>query len=256
MALGDNELFASRSFAGRPRMVVERNKVGTIGTIAAAPELVVGTPLAWSSSTLKWTVYTQPSDAAIYTITDQAGATDGGSFMLFIDGVGVYLAWNVLIAAAQTAINNALAAAGKDYTVVVTCTEVGLGVSGAVMTLTFSENAGAPVLQLDGTGLSDGGVAEPGNLVLAASDAGTALNGTNEIAGFLAHHDVATSAADDVQAVIMLAGEIHADDVNTTAIRALCGGSPSAAEMTAALKKAALRLKDIHIRGLAAVEGS
>lgn len=255
MALGTNELFSSRAFSGRPRMVVERNKVGTIGPISAAPLLVPGVPLAWDSSQSKWTVWTQPSDAAIYTITDQAADTDGGTFVLMVDGLASVHAWNATPAAIQAELLAVLADAGKSFTVAVTCTEANIGVSGAVATLTFSESAGAPSVDLDGSGLTDGGVAEPGNLVLAASDAGTSLSGTDVIAGFLAHHDVQTDASDDVLAVIMLAGEIHADDVNTSAIRALCGGSPSAAELTAALKKASLREKGIIVRGLAAVEG-
>jgi hypothetical protein len=255
MALETNELFASRDFLGRPRMVVERNKVGTIGPLAVADTLPVGTPLAWDSSGNQWAPYTQPSDAPVYTITDQAGATDGGTFVVLIDDVSIVLAWNETAAAAQVAILAALSAAGKPYTVAVTCSEANIGVSGAVMTLTFTENAGAPVLQIDTVGLTDGGVSEPANLVLAATDAGTALNGTNVIAGFLCHQEASVGIADDVQITVMLAGEVHRDDINTTAIRSACLGSPSEAELDAALKAVSLREKGITVRGLAAVEG-
>lgn len=148
MALGTNELFASRDFGGRPRMVVERNKVGTIGGggVSAAVELPVGAPLAWDTVVGAWVPYTQ-----------------GGS------------------------------------------------------------------------------------------------NGSGVIAGFVAHQAVTVDATDDVQAVIMLAGEVHRDDINTSAIRTALdtasGATPSEANIDAALKVASLRQRGITVRGLADVAG-
>lgn len=254
MALQDNEGFASRDFVGRPRMVVRDSKNAKFA--AGTALLVPGTPLAWNDSTELWVPYTQPSDAAVYTITDQNQGTDGGTFDLFIDGLAVVdLDWDELIADAQTKINAVLAGGGKPYSVVVTCTEVGLGVASAVMTLTFTENAGAPVVTMNTEKITDGGVSEPGNLVLAASDAGTALNNTEKIAGFVAHDSVQLLAGGEVLGVVQLFGEVHRDDVNTAAIRALLSGSPSEAELDTALKQADLRMKGLLIRGLADVAG-
>lgn len=59
MALGDNELFGSTSFPGRPRMEVRQNKVGTIEAQSAVAELPVGCPVAWDTSTAAWTALTQ-----------------------------------------------------------------------------------------------------------------------------------------------------------------------------------------------------
>jgi hypothetical protein len=256
MALADNELFASRNFAGSIRMKVKDNKPAKFAASAGAELLVPGTPIAWNSSTKLWVPYTQPSDAAVYTITDQNAGTDGGTFDLFIDGLAVVdIDWDELVADVQTKINAVLADAGKPYTVACTCTEVGLGVASAVLTITFSENAGAPTVAINTEKITDGGVSEPGNLVLAASNAGTALNDTNVIAAFIAHDSVQLDAADEVLGVIMLTGEIHRDDVNTAAIRALLAGTPSENELDTALKQASLREKGIIVRGLASVAG-
>lgn len=250
MALEDRELFASRSFAGRPRMVVERNKVGTIGPVSGAPELPVGTPLAWDSSASKWAPYTQPSDAAVYTITADSTAASAGTFDLVIDGLVVQLAFDASAAEVEAGVNAVLADAGKGWEVSAAATTgADLGVNDAVVTVTFDEAAGAPSVELDAANLS-------GNAhVLAASDAGTQLNGTNVIAGFVAHQKVQTDASDDVQATIMLVGEVHRDDINTSTIRSALLGSPSEGELDAALKASSLRDKGIHVRGLAAVEG-
>ena len=254
MAYGPNEKFSTQEFSGRPRMVVKDNKVATFATDASERELVVGTPVAWNGS--YWVPYAQPSDAAIYTITDQNQGTDGGSFDLFIDGLAVMgLAWNVTPSAAQTAINAVLADAGKPYTVAVTCTEANIGVASAVMTITFTENAGAPSVAIETEGITDGGTAEPGNLVLAASDAGTALDGSEVIAGFVAHDNVQLDDTYEVLGVVMLRGEVHRDDINTAAIRALLDGSPSENELDTALRAASLREKGIDVRGLSAVAG-
>lgn len=146
MALETNELFASRDFGGRPRMVVERNKVGTIGPQDAAVELPIGTPLSWNTSTSKWDTFTQ-----------------GGS------------------------------------------------------------------------------------------------NGTNIIAGFVAHQAASVGDTDDVQATIMLAGEVHRDDINTAAIRAALdtgsGAAVTEGQLDTALRAATLREKGVTVRGLDAVAG-
>lgn len=258
MALKDNELFSSVAGRGAEIRLFPREegglKVGTIAQQSGAPTLLKGLALAYDRDVNLWTVYTQPSDQAIYTITDQAGATDGGTFTLMIDGLDSVHAWNATPAAMEAELLLLLADAGKDYTVAVTNTEANIGVSGAVATLTFSENADAPSVDLDGTGLTDGGVVEPGNLVLAASDAGTQMNGEDQIRGFLyTMEGVVTSASEEVQATIMIDGEVHRDDVNTAALRALMGGSPSEAEVDTALRSQELRKLGLNIRGLTQV---
>lgn len=252
MALADLDLFNSRDFLGSIRLVVEKNKVATFATNAGATVLLPGLPVAKNSSSKLWVPYTQPSDAAVATITNQSSDVDGGSQDLYIDGLQVSdLAWNITPAAAQTAINALLADAGKPYSVVVTCTEANLGVAAAVMTITFSENAGAPTLAYDGALITDGGVSEPH--VFAVSDAGTALNETNVIRGFIAHDSVTLDTAGEVQGVIALVGEVHRDDVNTTAMLALLEGSPSEAELDIALRAVEQSSLNFLVRGLADV---
>lgn len=250
MTLATNELFGSADGPGSEiRMVVLRNRVGTIVAQTGAPLLPKGTPLAWDSDADLWTVYTQPSDAAIYTITADSTAASAGTFQLIVDGLAVPLAFDVTAAALEAAVNAVLEDAGKPYRVSADATTGDdLGDNDAVVTITFDEAAGEPSVALDASGLT-------GNAhVLAATDPGTQLEGTDQIRGFVADvGGVQTSATGDVQAVIMLEGEIHRDDVNTEAIRDVLGGSPSEGELDVALKSPRLRELSLHVRGLAGV---
>lgn len=250
MTLADNELFSSKAGRGAEiRMFPTKNKVGTLAAQSAAPLLPKGTPLSWNASLGQWTVYTQPSDAAIYTITANATPASAGTFDLVIDGLVTELAFDVAAAALQTAVNALLLDAGKPYTVAAVQTAgTDLGDANAVVTITFSENAGAPTVDLDVSDLT-------GNAhVLGTTDAGTQLNGTNEIRGFLMTMEgVQTSATGEVHVVIMLEGEVHRDDINTAAIRAVLGGAPTEGELDTALKSQKLRDLSLHVRGLAGV---
>ena len=84
-------------------------------------------------------------------------------------------------------------------------------------------------------------------------------NGSGVIAAFVAHQTVTVDATDDVQATIMLSGEVHADDINTALIRTAVvlasGAALSEGQLTAALKLSSLRDKNLHVRGLSVVEG-
>lgn len=250
MALQKNELFSGpTSIPQQPRLKAEALMPVRFAASATAELLPLGTPVAVKKSTGKWVPYQQSADHPIFTITDQAGATDGGTFVLMVDGLASVHAWDVTPAAMQAELLALLADAGKPYTVACTCTETNLGVSAAVMTLTFSEAAGAISVDLDGSGLTDGGVAEPGNLVLAASDAGTAMDETDLIKGFVYESQIQLDDTDDVLGIVMVEGEAYAADVNTAAIRAVLGGSPSEGEVQAALKADHLRARFV-IRGL------
>lgn len=245
MTLEARELFAGpTNIPQTPRMHARSLRV--VSMAAGSALLPVGTPLARNSSTGLWVPYVQPSDAAIYTVTNQSTDVDGGSFRLTIDGATVELAWNVTAAAAQTEINAVLAAAGRAYTVGVGCSEANLGVAAAVLTITFSENAGAPNVEYDGEDILDDTVSEPH--AFAQSDAGTALNETNVIRGFVYDAEVQLSGTGEVHGLALILGEVYSSDVNTVAIRAVLGGSPSAGEINTAL--AALDPARILVRGL------
>lgn len=76
-------------------------------------------------------------------------------------------------------------------------------------------------------------------------------NGEAVIRGFLMDVDgVATSATEEVQVVIMLEGDVHRDDINTTAIRAVLGGSANEAQVDTALQAQLLRELSLHVQGL------
>jgi len=243
MALESNELFSQRSFAGRPRMVVERNRVGTFAVDASARKLVPGTPIAYNGT--DWVPLAQGADAAIYTITANATAASAGTFLLIVEGQASQIAFDATAAQIQAELE---ARHGAGIVAAVATTGTDLGDNSAVVTLTFDENfgSGAPSVEADMSDLT-------GNVhVLAATDAGTELLGAEKIRGFVAHADVQLSATDEVQGDVMLAGEVHRDDINTAAIRALCTGSISEAEMDIRLKDG-LRELSLHVRGLADV---
>lgn len=253
MALQKQELIAGPSTIGpQPRLKARSLLVARFST--GTELLPIGSPVAKLKSTGKWVPYTQPSDAAIYTLTNAGGDLDGGSFVLMVDGLAVERPWNDTAANLQTAINAVLAAAGKSYTVACAATMgANIGANGAIVTITFGEGAGAPVVDFDGAGLTDGGVAEPGGIVLAASDAGTAYDEADVIAGFVYSEAVQLDDTDDVLGKVLVRGEVYEADVNTAAIRAVLRGSPSDGEVQTALKSPRLAAK-VLVRGLSGVE--
>ncbi len=78
-------------------------------------------------------------------------------------------------------------------------------------------------------------------------------NGRGTIRGFVYGTDQVDDETDDVLIVALYRGEVHRDDINTAAIRALCGGSPSEANIDAALSVRGLRDMGIDVVGLAGV---
>jgi hypothetical protein len=78
-------------------------------------------------------------------------------------------------------------------------------------------------------------------------------NGRGTIRGFIYGTDQADDDTDDVLVVVLYEGEVHRDDINTSTIRALLGGSPSEANIDAALRVRGLRDMGIHVVGLTAV---
>lgn len=251
MALNTNELRSVAAGKGSEiRMVSERNKVGTLAAVSGAPLLPKGCPLSWDSSASFWVPYTQPSDAAVYTITSDGTPATAGVFLLAIDGLAVEVAFDADAAGVDAAVNAVLADAGKGYQISSADSGGGsdLGDASHVVTMTFDEAAGAPSVSLDPSQLT-------GNAhVLAQSNAGTQLNGSNKIRGFIQDVDgIQSSATEEVQMIVMLEGEVHRDDINTSAIRAVLPGAPSEAELDAALQSQALRDLSLHVRGLADV---
>lgn len=253
MALQKNELMSDAVALG----VTPRTRPGAllVARFSTGTELLPrGTPVAKLKSTGKWVPYTQPSDAAIYTLTNAGGDLDGGSFVLIVDGLALEQPYNVTAANLQTAINALLAAAGKSYVVACVATMgANIGANGAIITITFGEAAGAPVVDFDGAGLTDGGVSEPAGIVLAASDAGTAYDEADVIAGFVHVEAVQLDDTDDVLGRVLVRGEVYEADVNTAAIRSVLRGSPSDGEVQTALRAPRLAAK-ILVRGLSGVE--
>lgn len=255
MALQKQELLAGPSTIGpQPRLAARSLLVARFST--GTELLPIGAPVAKLKSTGKWVPYTQPSDAAVFTLTSLAttNGSDGGFATLYIDGLAIVLLWNETLANVNAKINAVLADAGKSYSVVATvpAMEAGLGVD-AVVTLTFGEGAGAPTVALDASTITDDGVSEPANLVLATGDAGTDYDEADVIAGFVYSEAVQLDDTDDVLGKVLVRGEVYEADVNTSTIRAALRGSPSDGEVQAALKNPRLAPK-ILVRGLSGVE--
>jgi hypothetical protein len=253
MTLKENQLFSSVAGRGAEIRLFPREegglKVGTIAAQAGAPTLLKGLLMAYDRSTDKWNPYVQPSDAAVHVLTANATPATAGTMLIIVDGLATEHAFDTTAVAAATKINAALLDAGKPYTVSGADTvAVDLGDANHVATFTFTENAGAPSWDVDMSGLTGNAPAE------SITDAGTQLNGTNEIRGVLyTMEGVVTHATNESQGVIMIEGELHRDDVNTTALRALMGGSPSEAEVDTALRSQKLRDLSLHVRGLSNV---
>lgn len=257
MALKIEELFTSASRGARARMTPDRRGlyVATFGADALAELLIAGCPVAYNEINDEWVPYTQPSDASIVTLTRDAGAGDGGTMELIIDGLGISLDWDEDTAGVLAKVNAVLEDAEKPYVVTVANSGSGtdLGTSGNVQTITFGEGAGSPTVSVDTVGLTDGGVSEPSGIALVISDAGTSLEGSNKIRGFVFEDSIQIDASDEVLGVIMVKGEAERNDANTAAVRALLRGSPSEAELDLALGKPAVRDAGIFVRGLSTV---
>ena len=81
------------------------------------------------------------------------------------------------------------------------------------------------------------------------------MNDTATIRAFVYDKAVQLNASGEVHGVIMVAGEVYEPDVNTAAIRAVLGGSPTQGNVQTALTSGTptLRELDILVRGLSGV---
>ncbi len=376
MALKIEELFTSASRGARARVTPDTRGlyVATFAADALIELLIAGCAVAFNESTNKWVPYTQPSDAAIHTLTSDANAdgtarvagtpqvdvitanatpASGGTFDISINGHDATLAFDPTGAEMQTQLRAMLLAEyGADAVACVSSVDVDLGDASAVITLTFVETMGIVDMQIDthdltgnahvlsqttlgvdpvaavaaasgtfdlelngyrtevpynvtaaalqvllrarfgadGSDLPGGGtiacVATTGAnlgvnsavititwpelmgapvvaidtddmggglIVLAATGAGTALDRTDKIRGFVFEDSIQIDASDDVLGVIMVKGEVERDDANTSAVRALLRGSPSEAELDVALGAPKLKDAGIMVRGLSTV---
>ena len=225
--------------------------VGELAAQTGAPLLPELTPLVWDESVSKWTVYTQASDPAIYTITANATAATAGQFQLYVNGYAMNFAFDTDAATVQAQLRATLGAVGFPQAASITAVQTAgtdLGDNSAIVTITFHEDAGSPALQLATGDLT-------GNAhVLAATDAGTGLNGTNKIRAFVGDEGGRqTSATEEVQVTLFKAGTAHRDDINTAAVRAVLGGSPSEAELDTALRDVGVRDVGVDIQGLSQI---
>ena len=181
-----------------------------------------------------------------------AVAAASGTFDLELNGYRTEVPYNVTAAALQVLLRARFGADGSDLPggdtiACVATTGANLGVNSAVITITWPELMGAPVVAVD-TDDMGGGL-----IVLAATDAGTALDSTDKIRAFVFEDSIQIDASDEVLGVIMVKGEAEKADVNTAAVRALLRGTPSEAELNIALGDPGLKDAGIMVRGLSTV---
>lgn len=251
MALSQEELFTSASRAARARITPDARGlyVATFAADAGIELLIAGCPVSYNESTDLWVPYTQPSDAASYTITSNATPASAGTFDVIINGHIANFAYDTTAANMQTVIRAVLKDVeplSQDITVAATA-ETDLGDASAVVTIVLPEGMGAPSVRVDMSALT-------GNAhVTATVDAGTQLNGTDKIRAVVFELPVQIDASDEVLGIIMVKGEAERDDMNTAAVRALLRGSPSEGELDTALGASALKDAGIMVRGLSTV---
>ena len=158
MPLKPQSLLSSKTNAQTPRLTPRQNG-GTqrirLAASAGVELLPLGTPIAFNNSTDFWVPWTQPSDAAVYTITSDGIPATAGTFVLMVDGLSMVAVFDVTAAALETELQALLADAGKDYSATAApTTGTDLGDASAVITITFDEAAGAPSVDLDLSGLT------------------------------------------------------------------------------------------------------
>lgn len=87
------------------------------------------------------------------------------------------------------------------------------------------------------------------------TQAGT--NGTAVISGILMEDGTLNdSGSNNTETLlqVMVLGQLHRDDINTAAIRALCGGSPTEGNLDTVLTAASMREKGLLTEGIAGVQ--
>ncbi len=82
-------------------------------------------------------------------------------------------------------------------------------------------------------------------------------NGTAVISGIIMEEaTINDSGSNNTETLVnvMILGELHRDDVNTAAIRAVLGGTPTEGNLDTALRAATMREKGLHVQGIDQVQ--
>lgn len=216
---------------------------GTLVNQSGAPTLAHLTPLNFTPTTGKWSVFDDNSGTAqVNVITAAATTATDGTFILTIEGADTAA---IAHDAAAAAIVSAITALGYTVTTDFTVADGGggLAANNGTATITFV-NTGAlsgPVsITADFSGLT-------GNAhVLSETTPGT-LGSGDAIEGFLwAPLGQATDATDDVTVQVFRRGRIHADDIpRPTGV--------SLSSLQAALRSQEVRKLGIEVSGLSGI---
>lgn len=238
MAYEDQEHFSS-NVADKPlrasaTKIQAKTFAGGSGTLGKL------TPVTFNTSTNFWQVW-GAGTVEISTITSNATPATAGDFTLTVDGnTTAAIAFDATAADIQAALEALPNIAPGDVTAVAT-TGVDLGDASAVVTLTW----GGVFVGLDVALTATMGGLTGNAHVLAEATAGVVdAYGTSVIAGFLWPDEVVL-ATGEVLGQVMLAGEIHYDDIPLPS-------GETEADLKAALRSGP-RALGIYIQGLTEV---
>lgn len=241
MAYDPNEQFSSRTFPTRPRQDPKGNKVVTFSTGTA--KLLLATPVARAKSTGYYQVWQPPVSSSFTLKSDRTGAT----YTMTIDGKVTAS----MDATAAAVIPATLIAALKLLLPSESFTVTGTDGTGDGLLITFYDD------ELYGRMDVHPSVADSGSggseLAISAEVTGVDDDGVSDIDGFVVHDAVQLVSGYQVLGKVQDIGAIHRDDVNTSTIRALLGGSPTEANLDIALQRMSLRMAGLRIKGLAGV---
>lgn len=238
MAYTANEQVSSNSRAAAPRFFPESIAPKTFGNVAAAPLLAQLTPLVKSTADSQWYQWTQGTDE-VNTISISS-TVSGGTFTITAGGqTTTALAFNATAATIQAALEALSNVVAGD--VVVT----GGPVATADVILTWGGlfSGTAIVVTLDDASITGGGSVD-----VAETTAGVgAANDLNVIKGFVADVEgVQVHATGEVLGNVLLAGDIHRDDV-------VLPTGETQSQLDTALATTALRSLGFTVQGLANV---
>lgn len=243
MAFAEPDLFSTTSFPSSVRTQARDVKTVTLAAHASTDtELPVGTPMGQNRTTGFWHPWAKPVSAAFTITSDRTG----GDFTLTIDGK-VSAAIDAIAANCTNAVLTAAIIAmgydADDFTV------TGTDLSGAGLSVAMADygRGGRKDVSPSVADSGTGGTA----LALAEDTEGVDDDGIAEITGVLHPAKKTILAAGEVISDVLIDGDVHRDDINTSTIRAVLGQSPSEADLDAALKRLDVRKAGIKVQGLA-----
>jgi hypothetical protein len=243
MALQNEQLFGTKVTVGPIKRLYpapDGTQPKRFAAAAAAPKLLIGTPVSKDEVGGFWKVWSG-AENAVYTITANATPGTGGTFLLTFNGeTTATIAYNATAAQVQAAIE-ALGSVDIGDVSAAATSGANLGVASAIVTITF----GGKLAGVDVNGTGDmTGITGNDHVFAEVTEGGGAAIATVE--GFVYPEDIQLSAAGEVIGTVLMAGSVHRDDV-------ILPAGESQSVLDAALQSIELRKLGVFVQGLAGV---